>query len=427
MNKNRRSFYQFLIILVAAILLSVAIPSQVGAQSIIQGDSLPTQTMINGDAIFHGDTVRIDGDVDGDVLAIANEVEINGRVSGSLVVIGNEVFINSGIGGTLYALALQFDLGSEANLNRNLYFGGLSLNTQEGSQIQRDLRSMTLGAQLNGIVNGTIRAIIGPMEFFFLIMEKIDKTGWFKPDEASIMSIADQDMEMDLTANEPEVILAGMMPVQLEASLSALQVEEIDWKKVADWLLKRLQELFILLVFGLLGLWLKPKWIPDSAKLLHSRPLAATGWGLLGIVISFNLIGVAVLILIIIIAIGLFLGMLTLWELAWSFMAIGGFSLGFVATAFSLFVIYISKAIVAFLVGLMILNRFAPAYAMYKPLALIIGLVLYVLLSAVPILGWVIGMLATVLGLGGVWLLYKDRRLQAKMSEMKISGEMEMV
>ncbi len=427
MIKNRRNLYQLLIILGIVILSSVAIPSQVGAQSIIQGDSLPTETKIKGDAVFHGDSVKIDGDVDGDVLAIASEVEVNGTVSGSLVVIGNEVVVNSGIGGTLYALAFQFDLGSEANLNRNLYFGGLSLNTQEGSQIQRDLRSMTLGAQLNGIVNGTIRAIIGPMEFFFLIMEKIDKTGWFTSDEASIISIADQDFEIDLTANQPEVIFSGLMPVQLEASLSALQAEEIDWKQVTDWLLKRLQEWIVLLVFGLLGLWLQPKWIPESAKLLQTRPLAATGWGLLGIVISFNLIGVAVLLLIIIIAVGLFLGMLPLWDLAWSIMAIGGFSLGLVTTTFSLFVIYISKAIVAFLVGLIILNRLAPAYAMYKPLALIIGLVLYVLLSAVPILGWVIGMLATVLGLGAVWLLYKDRRLQAKMSEMKVSAEMEMV
>lgn len=424
MIKNRRNLYQRLIILGMVILASVAVPTQVGAQGIIKGDNLPTETMINGDAVFTGESVKIDGVVDGDVLAIAKKVEINGTVNGSLVVIGNEVFVNSGIGGTLYALALQFDLGSEANLNRNLYFGGLSLSTQEGSQIQRDLQSITLGAQLNGIVNGTMRAIIGPMEFFFLIMEKIDKTGWLKSGEASISSIADQDFEMDSTANETEIIYAGLTPALWGKSLSALQAEEIDWKKVADWLLERLQEWIVLLAFGLLGLWLKPKWIPESAQLLQSRPLAATGWGLLGIVISFNLIGVAVLMLIIIIAIGLFLGMVPLWELAWSFMAIGGFSLGLVSTSFALFVIYISKAIVAFFVGSIILNRFAPAYAIYKPLALIIGLLLYVLLSAVPILGWVIGMLATVLGLGAVWLLYKDRRFQAKMSEMKINEEM---
>jgi hypothetical protein len=239
--------------------------------------------------------------------------------------------------------------------------------------------------------------------------------------------MAYQDFAMDPTTIDTEIIFAGLMPALFGESLSALQAEEIDWGKVTDWLLERLQEWFVLLAFGLLGLWLKPKWIPESAKLLHSKPLAASGWGLLGIAISFNLIGVAILMLIIIIAIGLFLGMIPLWELAWSFMAIGCFSLGLVSTSFALFVIYISKAIVAFLVGLMILNRFAPAYAIYKPLALITGLVLYVLLSAVPILGWVIGMLATVLGLGAVWLLYKDRRSQANISEMKISGEMAMV
>ncbi len=424
MIKNIKIFYQFVTIMMVVILLSVAIPSQVSAQGIVQGDNLPTETMIKGDAVFRGETVRIDGDVDGDVLAVANEVEVNGSVSGSLVVIGNEVTVNSSVGGTLYALAFQFNLGSEADLNRNLYFTGLSLGTQEGATIQRDLYSASLGAQLKGNVNGEIRAIVGPMEFFYLIMERIDQTNWFKSDEASITNFTNQEFEMDSTAHTPTVLFSSLMPARIGESLSALQAEEIDWVKVTDWLLERVQEWTVLIIFGLLGLWLKPKWISDSAQILLSRPLAATGWGFLGTVISFNLMGVAILMLIIIIAIALFLGMIPLWELAWSFMAIAGFSLGFVSTAFALFVIYISKAIVAFLVGLMLLNRIVPAYAKYKPLALIIGLVLYVLLAAIPILGWVIGMLATVLGLGAVWLLYKEKRRQAKLSTMQVSGEM---
>lgn len=407
MKKMIKNPHSFAIILALLILIGSVVPSQVSAQGIVQGGDLPAGQTIQGDAIFHGNSVQINGDIVGDVFAIANDVEISGKISGSLVVLGNKVKVNSSVGGTVYAAAVLFKLGPEADLSRNLYFAGLSLNTQGGAQIRRDLFSATMGAQLKGLVDGDIRAIIGAAEFLRYFMQKIGPKDWFSSNETALSDSAHSQLAV---FNEPEVLQAGFLPDLAWKAASFEHIGAISWDKVTEWLLNRLQEWFVLLAFGLAGLWLMPKWISGSAQLLRSRPLPAAGWGLLGVVLSFNLVGVAVLLLIIILAIGIFMGMISFWQLAWSFMAIAGFSLGLSATIFSLFVLYISKAIVAFLVGSLILRRTAPGYADYKALALITGLVLYVFVRAIPVLGWVIGILATVLGLGCAWLFYRDQR-----------------
>lgn len=422
MLPKRRISYQFTIILGLMIMITIAIPTRAAAQGIVQGENLPYGTVITGDAVFYGNSVNVDGDIYGDVFAIASEIEINGKVSGSLVLFGNKVTVNNEVGGTIYVAAMQLDLAPKAVLSRNLYFGGLSLNTQEGSQIRRDLYTATLGAQMNGSVDGEIQAIIGPAEFFFLMMERIDPQNQLnlKPAAITVAAISNQGTDKI----KPKVMLAGFAPALSLEAISLQQLEGLTWENVGDWLLERFQDWLVLLVFGLLGLWLMPKWVHGSVQSLISKPLPSAGWGLLGFVISLNLIGVVILCMIIIIVIGLFLGTIAFWELAWSFMAFGSFSLGVISTSFTLFVIYISKAIVAVWIGGKILNRIAPSYAGNNPLALITGLVLYVLLAAVPILGWVIGILATVFGLGAVWLFYKNRRVQARKLEAGITSDM---
>jgi len=410
MLRNKKTHNPFVIFFGIVLLFGIIMPAQVKAQGIDRGDNLPAGVKLAGDAVFHGSSVRVDGDVDGDVFAIANEVEINGSVNGSLFVLGNIVKVNGAIGGTVYSAALEFELAPNATLSRNLYFVGLSLTTQEGAQIRRNLFSAVMGAQLRGLVDGEIRAIIGPLEFFRWFMQKIDHTDWFKSHVSPELGFVNLVSNPVAITNEPEVLYASLAPFLSRETISNEQIAQIDWGKVGDWLLKRFREWVVLLVFGLLCLWLKPEWIRGSAQLLQTRLLPATGWGLLGVVISFNLIGVVILLLVLITVISIFLGMVKLWPLAWSFMAVGGFSLGLISTAFALFVFYISKAIVAFLFGGMILTRIAPQYTRYNPLAMIIGLVFYVLLAAIPILGWVIGILVTVLGLGAAWLFFRDQR-----------------
>ena len=393
-------------------LVGVIQPTQ--AQGIIHGDTVPAGTTVDSDVILYGDNVVISGNVDGDVLAIGRKVTVDGEVSGSMVLGGENVTVNSPVGGTVYVGAANLELGEQADLNRNLYFAGLSLSTQEGSVIGRDLLAASLGATLAGEVNGSTKAIIGALEFFRVFMDNFGDS--FTTSQSNLLSSIPTGETVKMPARVRAYNFAGigvsglLRAVDISESVTYQQGGGVDWEQVGEWSVDRLRVLVTLLIFGLLAIWLIPKVITGSADKLREKPLPGTGFGLLALVIAFNLLGVVLLLFVIILVVGLFLGFATMWELAWAFMALGFFGLGLAATIFGLFVLYISKVIVAYLVGYVILNRFVPNVVRYKILSLLLGLVIYVLLVGIPILGWVIGLLVTALGLGAAWLYYREGR-----------------
>ena len=435
MNRQKRVNLPYLVIsaLVLIVLLFSA-PQTVQAQGIVRGDDLPAGITLDGDGIFFGSKITIDGDVDGDVLAIGSTVEINGNVSGSLVVIGQKISIAGEVAGTTYGGAIELALAPTANLARNLYFAGVSLITQEGSQINRDLYAATLGAQMGGAVGGDIKAIIGPVEFFNLFVDWLEKSNMLPkdlfPDLFNPTDAQTRGYQTALTLPGVRVASMGMFSIQpvlnFLKNAPLQQPVSINWASVGGWFLERAHELLVLFVFGLLSLWLLPRYFPGSAKALRTKPLPAIGWGLLGLVISFNLTGVIALLAAVIAAIGVFLIMVTFWELALPFMVISGFSLGLASTVFALYVIYTSKALMAYFVGRLILDRFSADGSWKNALALLIGLVIYVFLAAIPILGWVIGLIVTALGLGASWLYYRSTRTRtATGNEVEASPEVE--
>jgi hypothetical protein len=96
-----------------------------------------------------------------------------------------------------------------------------------------------------------------------------------------------------------------------------------------------------------------------------------------------------------------------------------GFSgLGLAFTVFTLLVSYGSKLVVAYLFGRLLLQTLAKQYAGRKFLTLFVGVVVYALVAWIPILGWLIGLVATLIGLGAMWLWFRERRVRAAPAPM---------
>ena len=110
-----------------------------------------------------------------------------------------------------------------------------------------------------------------------------------------------------------------------------------------------------------------------------------------------------------ILVVGILLGVVTLGGLAGATFGIGFSGLSLAFGLFILAVIYGSKLVVAHLVGRLILQRFLPQYAERVILALTLGVALYILIRSVPVLGGLIGAIVTLLGLGAMWLLFRQR------------------
>jgi hypothetical protein len=70
--------------------------------------------------------------------------------------------------------------------------------------------------------------------------------------------------------------------------------------------------------------------------------------------------------------------------------------------AFLICVFYLAPVVVSFLGGRMLLGQFQPDRAAGRMLPLVIGIVLYVILRAIPILGAIVVVVVVLLGLGAL-------------------------
>jgi hypothetical protein len=140
-----------------------------------------------------------------------------------------------------------------------------------------------------------------------------------------------------------------------------------------------------------------------------ARPIQAAGWGLLAAVGGY--FG-AILLLAMVVLAGVMLWIIYLNELALIVLFAGVVSVLLVIVLFTLFVSYGSKLVVASLLGRWLFRRFSSQPTAHPFWPLLIGVVVYVILRAIPIglLGWVIGVLATLVGTGAMWLAWRTRR-----------------
>jgi len=418
--QNRLSRALVVIVILMGGIFSVVSPAHAQGIKINLDDSIPSGEVVNNDALLAGTTVKVDGDVNGDVFAGGGVVEVNGKVEGSLFAVGQNVVINGTVGGTAYVAAVTLDLGPEAELDNNLYFIGASLNTEQGSVIKRDLVVVSMGANLSGEIGRNTVGMLGPWELFKWFMDLIGRPV-FEPGTSS------SAIEPNFRTESQPVLISGFIPwhgslLADQAANSAPAVlgkvrqadqlaqtdSGVDSEQVTKWLVGIGVEFVTLLIFGLIGIWLFAPFLKRSGEKLESKPLQSTGIGLLGLVISVALIGVVILVAVLILMLGVGLGALGLWDLAWAVWGVGFSSLGLAFWLSLLFVSYGTKIIVAFLVGTLILRRLAPKSLQYKILPLLLGLVIYVLLAWLPYFGWVVAVMVNAVGLGAAWLAYRD-------------------
>jgi uncharacterized membrane protein YdjX (TVP38/TMEM64 family) len=173
-----------------------------------------------------------------------------------------------------------------------------------------------------------------------------------------------------------------------------LQQEDGQTNSFGDWLIQRLRELVTYLLIGGLLIWLFPNLLDNWANQVRKKPLAAGGWGLVAYIVGFI---AHVIFFLLILVVGISFAVVTLWGLAWAWWSVGFSSLALTFSLFLVAIAYISKIIVAYLLGKLIFERFASRPDMRKPWPLLVGLVIYVLPCGIPYLGWVISLVVTFL------------------------------
>lgn len=403
---------RILLALVMVGLFTLGLAHPVAAAEFRGGDTvvIGADEVIDDDLFVSGQTVTVDGTVTGNLFAAGEDVTINGTVEGSLFITGRTLATNGAVNGSLYGSGYALTVGPAAAIDRNVYFGGFSLTTAEGSQVGRSLYSggyqmilngavandVTVGAgalELNGNVGGDVVGNVGSPE-------GSTPTAFMPAFEGSVPAVPP-----GLRVNESAQV-GGDIVVEITTTdtAAAAPIYSLENGRTR-WLIG---ELIALLLIGGLLLWLRPTWLRRTSTAAQERWLPSLGIGLLAIIGAIILTPL-LLGLIILLAMGG--GLISFGQLLAPILGIGITGLILAVALFVFLVGLISKIIVALMGGRLLLRQSpTDTRAALDVGALVLGLVIFMALRALPFgIGVVISALVTLLGVGAFFLARRRR------------------
>ena len=410
--------------------LLLAVPSawafeRRGGETIVIGPD----EVIEDDLYVGANTFILNGTVRGDVVAVGGSIEINGTIEGDLMAIGQVVLLNSVVRDDARIAGQTLILTTEAQVGDHVVAVGQSLEVQEGSSVDGallfagqqamlagdvggDLEVSAGGLELAGSIGGDVKADVGGAE------KGLPPTTFarFVPGAPPMPAVTG-----GLTVNDGASIggnleytsptegqIAEEAEISGEISYVRRATEEMTIAPAArtfDWLLGHLRRLITLLLVGLLMVRLAPATLSRATNLLETKPLISLGWGIVALPAFWIAVLVILLVIILLTAI---LDVATLDGLAVAVLSLGLLGEGLLILPFVLALVFVTNVIVSCLVGRLLLRRVKPGLATTHIWPLVIGLVLYVILRAIPYLGTLVLWVVLFLGLGALWLLGQE-------------------
>ena len=100
---------------------------------------------------------------------------------------------------------------------------------------------------------------------------------------------------------------------------------------------------------------------------------------------------------------------ITLTAIAWLIFGIGFVTIINLVLAFVISTAFLTKIFVSYLVGRLILERVKSDQALSMYWSFIVGLLVFIILTSIPYLGWIVNLGVIFFGLGAITLWIKER------------------
>ncbi len=416
------------VLLATLVVLLVALaPAPAAAVDRRSGDRvvIGANEIITDDLLVTAGTVVIDGRVVGDVVAMGQTIEINGTVEGDVFAAGGGVTLAGTVTDDMRVAAAVVRLGSGARIGDDLLATGASLETLPGSEVRgalifgggqallaggvgEDLLFGGEGLELRGTVAGNVEAWVGAggttswtsqMRFEGAPPVPAVPSGLTLDREARIGGDLAYTSRTGVTI--PPGAVAGRVRFTEEVGEATTPAQPAP----LAWLLDLVRRFAALLLVGLLIMWLAPRISRGVTGELEAQPLASLGWGLVSI-LAIGLAFLAVPLATVFMAV--LLGTVKLNGLMGLVIALGILMLMALVLLTIIAIAYVAQIAVSFELGRLILLRLRPGWIERPYAPLVVGLLLLVILTALPMVGWLFSLAAVLLGLGALWLFGRD-------------------
>ncbi len=426
--------------LLALMVLTLVTPAQAfdgrsGDNVVIKADET-----IEDDVYVTANNFTLEGTVKGDLVVFGTTITINGTVEGDLIAAGQSVTINGKVTDDARIAGAALKLGKTAIIGDDVIAGGASVEAENGSVVEGELVVGAGQALLDGQVTGDVLAGTGSLELNGEFGGDI-KAEVGDPDEGGLppsiyMPQADIDFpsvkpgfnvggnakiagNLEYTQSKDIKIPAGAVSgktIRTEPVIDSnkVVVQPTPAEKAMTWTFDLLRTIVTWIIFGLLLGWLAPTFIKTLMEKVQTQPAASLGWGVLTYAAFFFAI---LVILVAMIAGGILFGVLTLGGMVGTIIVVGILAIFTLIVSFVLVTVFLTKIVIAWLGGKLILARIKPELAEHKVWPLVVGVIIVALLAALPFVGWLFKILAMFLGLGALWIWGRDL-LQARKATM---------
>lgn len=371
-----------IISLVSAFLLLLFITPFVFAQEMNYGDHivLPKNAVINAPYFAGGQGVTVDGTINGDAYVAGGDVLIEGNVNGDLLVAGGNVIIRGTVLHNVRAAGGNITISGKVGGNVTVVAGNVTV--ADSADIAGDLVAGSGDVKIFGPVGKNVVAGAGNLT----IGQKISGNVVTCTQYLNLGSGAHIAGDLTYYSGQKAGIQEGATILGKTTFHQTVSRRPQEVAKTAGaaagsaWLFAKTISFLSSLVLGLLFVSFIPIFSLQAAGILQKNLWASIGIGLLMLI----LIPIIMLILAVTI-IGLPLAMFVLFLF--------------------LFIMFVSKLVVSLWVGQRVLG-----YWQKKPhnaWSLVVGLILWVIFTSIPVIGGLFGLLTLLAGMGALYLQRK--------------------
>lgn len=328
---------------------------------------------VNGDVYAAGGRVLIDGTVNGDVLAAGGVVTISGTVTQDVRMAGGEVTIGGDIGRNVTVAGADLDLMPSALLRGNLIAAGA--NVELGAAVQRSVKV----AAGTVVVSNRIAEHLTAAARSIRLTSRAEVGGNLSYWSEQAPSIDEQAVVRGSVIKRtfPE----GKIPSRHDLFLALAGAK----------LFMTAASFVSTLLLGLVLLSFYPRAMQRARMFVAGQPLSSAGVGVLTVILSPLVAALLAATLV-------------------------GFPLALLFLASFVIVLYASRVVAIAWLGQWVFERLG--IGEYERWAFTFGLVLYFFLALIPFVGFVVMLLAGLIGVGALLLTKRAIYVEARAQEM---------
>lgn len=311
---------------------------------------------VDGDLYATAGQVRIEGIVDGDLLVAGGQVTVSGEVTGDVMASAGIVNISGEVSGDARIAVGQLTVSG--SIGEDLFVAAGQATVSSSAEVGEDLVFGSGRLVMDGTVGGDV-----------------------------LGTTANYDRQGTVAGTESVTILEGAAP-----------------PTATDRVVDAVQRLISILLVAALFLWLVPRFIDEPAQTLRRRPLASMGLGVVGVV-GFGVLVLLVILVTVLVSIGL--ALVGLGDLAGAIVFAALVALAVLAFVFFLATVFGAPAWVGSALGSVAVT---PDTTGRRWGALILGVIVVVAVTSIPVVGGWLGALVVVFGLGAAIIALWPRR-----------------